>query len=180
MKLIVGLGNPGIHYAKTRHNLGFMAVDALARNASFDCGTWKMNKKLNAKIAQSADRKTLLLKPQTFMNESGRSTQAALRFFKLQPNDLWVIHDDLDLTFGSYKIQQGRGSAGHNGIESIFTCLATRDFTRVRIGVANDERRIKGANFVLTQFNKKEIKELPALLANITNELLNKFNSLST
>lgn len=179
MKLIVGLGNPGTVYAKTRHNAGFMAVDALARNASLDCGAWKMNKKINAEIAQSADRKMILLKPHTFMNESGRAVQAALHFFKLQPNDLWVIHDDLDLAFGAYKIQQGRGSAGHNGVESLFTHLTTRAFVRVRIGVANEDKRGAGADFVLSPFNKKEQKKLPALLEDITRELLNKLNSHS-
>ncbi|MBI5229804.1 MAG: aminoacyl-tRNA hydrolase [Candidatus Magasanikbacteria bacterium] len=173
MKLIVGLGNPGTRYAKTRHNIGFMLVDALAQDTSLDCGVWKMNKKFNAEIAHSADRKTILLKPQTFMNESGRAVRAALQFFKLPSDDLYVIHDDLDVPFGAYKIQQGRGSAGHRGIESIFTYIATRNFTRVRIGIADGEKQKQGADFVLARFTKKEQKELPALFARLTKELLN-------
>ena len=114
------------------------------------------------------------------MNESGRAVQAALHFFKLQPEDLWVFHDDLDLVFGAYKIQKGRGSAGHNGVESIFDHIATRNFTRVRIGVANDEKQKQGADFVLAPFKKKEQKELPELFENITKDFLNKLNSRSS
>lgn len=179
MKLIIGLGNQGVRYTKTRHNIGFMAIDALARDSSLDCGAWKMQKKFNAEMTKNTDGALALMKPHTFMNESGIAAQAALHFFKLKPDALWVIHDDLDLPFGSYKIQKGRGSAGHNGVESIFTHINSRDFTRVRIGIANDDTYQEGAEFVLAPFNKKEQKELPGVLAGITGELLKKINSLS-
>lgn len=177
MKLIVGLGNPGEQYQKTRHNAGFMAVDFLARDASLDCAPWNMNKKFNAEIARCARQKYILMKPHTFMNESGLAVKKALHFFKISTDNLWVFHDDLDIQFGSFKIQKGRGSAGHNGIESIFTHLNTRDFTRIRIGVNNTNPRKEGAEFVLAPFGKTEQKELPALIKNITKEFLKKINS---
>lgn len=174
MKLIIGLGNPGNHYAKTRHNVGFMAVNLLSRNKPLDCEDWKINKKFNAETAVSGDRKILLFKPLTFMNESGKAVKAALNFFKLQPEDIFVFHDDLDIPFGSYKIQKRRGSAGHNGIESLFAHLGTRDFTRIRIGIANDERHKNGADFVLSPFTAKEQKFLPATLTRAAEELFKK------
>ena len=176
MKLIVGLGNPGNRYRATRHNVGFMAIDALADYLKA-CEPWHENKKCNGQIARCYESKLLLLKPQTFMNESGKAVQAALNFLKIQPPNLYVLHDDLDLPFGTYKIQHGRGSAGHNGVESIFTHLNSRDFTRVRIGIANNEPREVGADFVLSPFTKDEKKQLPAVFKNIANDLLKQLDS---
>ena len=177
MKLIVGLGNPGNHYRTTRHNVGFMAIDALSDYLGQDCEPWRINKKCNGKIARSIKNGLLLLKPETFMNDSGKSVHASLNFFKLKMADLWVLHDDLDLPFGTYKIQHGRGSAGHNGVESIFTHINSRDFTRLRIGIANNEPRDIGADFVLSSFNKEEKKQLPTILKNIANDILNNIKA---
>lgn len=176
MKLIVGLGNPGNRYRTTRHNVGFMAIDSLADYLQ-TCEPWRENKKCNGQIIRCSKNELLLLKPQTFMNESGKTVQSALNFFKIQPSDLCVLHDDLDLPFGTYKIQHGRGSAGHNGVESIFTHINSRDFTRVRIGIANNEPREVGADFVLSPFTKDEKKQLPEILKKISNDLLKYLDS---
>jgi len=180
MNIIIGLGNPGPKYTNTRHNIGFSVVDALAQTKNL---TWKESKKFNALVAEGTD--LILVKPQTFMNESGSSVVKILRYYKLIPktifgtkkdtdlsNCLTVIHDELDLPLGKYKLSVASSSAGHNGVQSIIDYLKTKNFKRLRIGISSELReKIKAENFVLQKFNDEEkniIKDLlPELIKNI-------------
>lgn len=157
MKLIVGLGNPGEEYQATRHNLGWQFIENWRDALADDFSPWKKSKKLVGEVAQSKD--FLLLKPRTFMNESGRSVAAALNFYKIKPEDLIVIHDDMDLPVGAFKLQTGRGAAGHHGVESIINSLGAKDFTRLRLGIKPLEEIKRDKDFVLGKFSRKE-KEL--------------------
>ena len=136
MIALFGLGNPGERYQCTPHNAGFLFADALAEQWSGE-HSWTFARRYTADIIKTTlhNMDVLLAKPQTFMNESGKSVAAALNFFHLQPNDIVVIHDDVDLPLGEVRMQFDRGSAGHKGVESIFTALGTREFYRLRIGV---------------------------------------------
>jgi PTH1 family peptidyl-tRNA hydrolase len=149
--LVAGLGNPGREYAETRHNVGFMVADELARRHS---GSWRG--KFSGEVAEvRADGIRLaLLKPQTYMNESGRSVGAAARFFKVELEDLIVAHDDVDLEPGRVQVRLGGGLAGHNGLRSVAQQLGTGEFGRVRIGVGRPERGDQRpmADFVLSPF----------------------------
>ncbi len=174
MKIVVGLGNPGKQYAKTRHNVGFMVLDELqATTASeYNWTKWEVSKKCNAEISQGskAGQKYLLLKPLTYMNDSGVPTQLALNFYKVKPLDLIVVHDDKDIVLGEIKTQTDRGHAGHNGVRSIIECLATQNFTRLRIGIASsDTKRMTDVpEFVLGKFGLFEKSTLKkSLLAAI-------------
>ncbi len=142
MKLIVGLGNPGEKYSKSRHNVGFMAVDRIVQSSKFkvqSCNLqFKMNKKSNTEILdlRPYNQNLMLVKPQTFMNDSGMAVANILRYYDIKDyKNLYIIHDDLDLLLGEYKIQFGRSSAGHHGVESIINHLGTKDFWRVRVGI---------------------------------------------
>jgi len=167
MKIIVGLGNPGDKYKLTRHNIGFMILDAMAEELDL---SWQFNKKFNAEIAKFND--SLLAKPQTFMNLSGESVRKILAFHKLAENSLIVIHDDIDVDFGRYKIANDSRAAGHNGVQSIIDQLGTQKFTRYRIGVRNEQRNnIPADKFVLEKFSKEETGLLPEQIKKITKEL---------
>ncbi len=164
MKLIVGLGNPGEKYQNTRHNLGFMVVDELARKRLRASQTqWKMEAKANALILQ-VDPETILVKPQTFMNASGFSVHSIFQSYDLSICDIWVIHDEVDLPLGKMKIRVGGGTAGHHGVESVIKQLGTDQFLRFRLGIG---RPIKGEmpglrskssveDYVLREFDKGE------------------------
>jgi PTH1 family peptidyl-tRNA hydrolase len=153
--LVAGLGNPGPEHARDRHNAGWMVVDELARRHS---GSFRG--KFSGKLAEAriGDAKVALLKPETYMNESGRSITAAARFFKSEPVDVLVVHDDVDLEFGRLQVRAGGGLAGHNGLRSIAQALGTPDFLRVRVGVGRpgrgDPRDV--ADFVLAPFEPHE------------------------
>lgn len=166
MKLIVGLGNPGEKYESTRHNIGFMVVDRVAHEQNM---SWKEEPKHLAMITKSAD--VCLLKPTTFMNASGVAVSRIAAYFKILAQDIWVIHDDLDLPIGKIRIRTGGGSAGHNGIESIMRELKTDAFTRFRLGIGRGmEATKKSANknfhrrfvidFVLSKFRTGEAGDL--------------------
>jgi peptidyl-tRNA hydrolase, PTH1 family len=151
MRIIIGLGNPGKKYDNTPHNAGFEAIDQFAKENNFP--EFRPSKKFNALISEKDN--VLLAKPQTFMNDSGKSVSAIANFYKTK--NLTVIHDDIDLPLGETKISQNRGSAGHKGVESIIRELGTKDFTRIRIGVSQEKKPD-----VLKKFdkeNKKIIKE---------------------
>ena len=157
MFLIVGLGNPGKEYEKTRHNVGFAVLDKLLSVLEFD--DWVDNKKFRAEVAEGKinAEKILLLKPQTFMNNSGQAVASAAKFYKIKPANVWVIHDDLDIPLGKMKIQRDRSAAGHNGVQSIIDSLGTQNFVRFRIGIAPIKTSKKsGANFVLSKFSLAE------------------------
>ena len=166
MKIIVGLGNPGEKYQKTRHNVGFMFLDFLAGSDA----SWKLDKKFNALILERGDK--IFVKPQTFMNNSGMTVRAFMDYYKLLPKKLglfakrdvdlseilMVVHDDMDISFGNYKISTNSGSAGHNGVKSIMSHLKTQNFKRLRIGINNEfKKNSSGENFVLQNFSSDEL-----------------------
>ncbi len=167
-KLIVGLGNPGPKYLWTRHNAGFIVLDRFAHLAGIPV-TKKSFSGLYGEGNWEGHR-LLLLKPQTFMNLSGRSVAEALRFHKLSPADLIVIHDDLDITFGQIKLKEGGGHGGHNGLRSMQQLLGTGDFPRLRVGIG---RPGKGemADYVLSNFAKDEMNDLARLVDGIVDGL---------
>ena len=166
MKLIVGLGNPGKRYQKTRHNIGFMVLDAIVDVWGQD--QWALSPKFNAEIASvvKGKEKVYLVKPMTFMNESGQSIQLIAAYYQITPENIIVVHDDKDIPLGEIKVQRDRGHAGHNGIRSIIDHLGTKDFHRIRIGIANTKKQEKmdTADFVLGKFGLLEKKEVNAVI----------------
>lgn len=173
MKLIVGLGNPGKQYARTRHNVGFMVLDKLQEE--LQSSDWKLSKKFNAEICEynTGDEKKILAKPMTFMNDSGQAVGLIVKFYKLKPEDVTVVHDDKDLKLGEIKIQENRGDAGHNGIRSIIEHLGTKNFTRVRVGVAseNEKKMTDTGKFVLGRFGIMEKKKLKEVIQKATKQI---------
>lgn len=161
MKLLVGLGNPGAKYARNRHNVGFMAVEAIADAQGF--GPWRS--KFQGEIADGTlgSERALLLKPQTFMNLSGDSVQAAAAFYKVSPADIIVLHDELDLAPGKVRLKTGGGHAGHNGLRSITAHLGP-DFRRVRIGIGHPGDKRLVSNYVLSDFSKYDADWLDPFL----------------
>lgn len=168
MKIVVGLGNYGEEFKRTRHNAGFMALDRLAVKYAFS--PFKFEKKFEAEIAEGRikNEKTLLVKPQTYMNASGRAIKKLLDFYKLSPQDVLVLHDELDLPLGKFKLVSGRGSAGHKGIISLIEHLGTKEFTRLRIGIESLQPRLMPTEkFVLENFDGEELEVLESLWAKI-------------
>jgi len=158
--LVVGLGNPGREYAATRHNVGWMAVDRLAS----DLGAPEPRKKFHGEFAKGSleGRDVFLLEPGTYMNDSGRSVAAAVGFFRVDPANMIVIHDELDLGFGDVRLKLGGGHAGHNGLRSIVAHLGTADFVRVRVGIGRPPAGFTGdmADWVLSPFYASERADL--------------------
>jgi peptidyl-tRNA hydrolase, PTH1 family len=150
--LVAGLGNPGREYAATRHNVGWLVVDELAARHG---GSWRS--KFSGQLAEVrlGDLRLALLKPETYMNESGRSIGGAVRFFKVEPEALLVVHDDVDLDEGRLQVRLGGGLAGHNGLRSIAQTLSSQDFLRLRVGVGRPGRgdRRSVADYVLSGFD---------------------------
>jgi len=138
MKLIIGLGNPGTKYKKTRHNIGFMVIDFLIKNEEFN------------------SKKVKLIKPQTFMNNSGQEVKKIVDYYKIPIENIIIIHDDIDLSLGEIKVQQNRSSAGHKGVQSIIDNLGTQDFIRMRIGIKPEELKINTEKFVIQKFTEEE------------------------
>jgi peptidyl-tRNA hydrolase, PTH1 family len=161
MKLLVGLGNPGDAYAKNRHNVGFLALDRMV--AHYRLPAWKRRFAGVASDGEMDGARVLLLKPETFMNESGRAVGEALRFLKLTPADLIVLHDELDLEPGRVKVKTGGGNAGHNGLRSI-SGLVGNDYVRVRIGIGHPGHKDAVSGYVLHDFAKAERVWLDPLL----------------
>ena len=160
MKLFVGLGNPGARYAGNRHNIGFMALDAIAaRHAG---APFRARFQGQAAEAAIAGEKVLLLKPQTFMNESGRSVGEAMRFFKIALGDVYVFHDELDLPPAKMRVKLGGGNAGHNGLRSI-SALCGNDYRRVRLGIGHPGVKELVHPYVLNDFGKVELGWVGAL-----------------
>ncbi|MCB1526173.1 MAG: aminoacyl-tRNA hydrolase [Hyphomicrobiaceae bacterium] len=166
MKLFVGLGNPGPEYSGNRHNVGFMAIDAIAEAHGF--GPWKRKFQGLACEGTIAGERILLLKPQTFMNESGRSVGEAARFLKIPVAETIVFYDEIDLTPGKLKAKTGGGNAGHNGLRSISAHLGN-DYQRVRIGVGHPGQKHLVANYVLANFAKSDRDWLDPMIAAIAN-----------
>jgi peptidyl-tRNA hydrolase, PTH1 family len=164
MKLWVGLGNPGAKYAGNRHNIGFMAVDRIAADHGF--AAWRA--KFQGQLAEGVleGEKVVLLKPQTFMNLSGQSVGAALRFHKLELSDLTVFHDELDLAPGKCRVKSGGGHAGHNGLRSIAAHVGN-GFQRVRLGIGHPGHKDKVSGYVLHDFAKADADWLDDLLRGV-------------
>jgi peptidyl-tRNA hydrolase, PTH1 family len=156
--LVVGLGNPGPRYAANRHNVGFLVVDELAARIG---GTFKGHKG-GADVLEGrlAGRRVVLAKPRSFMNVSGGPVVGTARFFKVDPADLVVVHDELDIPFATVRLKLGGGENGHNGLRSISKSLGTRDYLRVRFGIGRPPGRMDPADFVLRDFSATERKEL--------------------
>lgn len=179
MKLIVGLGNPGKKYEKTRHNCGFLTVQYFASANRFP--EFAFAKKFNSLISQKDE--IILVLPQTFMNESGRAVKKIKDFYKISPENILIIHDDIDLKLGAFKICQKRGAAGHKGVQSIIDALKTKNFIRCRIGIAClpashgrqisklSSKKIKAEDFVLKKFSKKELAILEEVIKKIAEEI---------
>lgn len=164
MKLFVGLGNPGAKYARNRHNIGFMAVDAIARDHSF--GPWRS--KFQGEISEGllGREKVLLLKPMTFMNRSGQSVGEAMRFYKLDSTDVTVFHDELDLAPGKVRTKAGGGHAGHNGLRSIHDHIGAA-YDRVRLGIGHPGRKELVSPYVLGDFAKVDADWLDDVLRGV-------------
>lgn len=161
MLLIVGLGNPGAEYARHRHNVGFVAVDAIHDRHGF--GPWRSRFHGQVSEGTLAGVKTLLLKPETYMNDSGRAVGAAAQYYKLEPADIVVIHDEVDLPPGKTRIKAGGGSAGHNGLRSV-TGHIGNDYRRVRIGVGHPGSKDMVHLHVLRDFSKADMEWLKPLI----------------
>jgi peptidyl-tRNA hydrolase, PTH1 family len=164
-RLVVGLGNPGREYAGHRHNVGFMVVDRLAGAVGIPLGQSKFRGRFGQ--GDLGRTRVLLLEPETFMNGSGESVAAAMRFFKVPTEDTLVVHDELDLPFGRLQLKRGGGTGGHNGLESIVEQLGDTGFARLRLGIGkpggtNAKERVVG--HVLHDFSSEEREALPALL----------------
>jgi len=167
MQIWVGLGNPGAQYAMNRHNVGFMAVDAIAATHGFD--PWRNRFQGLASEGRIGSARVLLLKPATFMNESGRAIGEAARFFKLPPEDVTVFHDELDLAPFRIKVKMGGGTAGHNGLRSTEAHIGN-NFRRVRIGIGHPGHRDRVSPYVLGNYAKAEIDTLADCLGAIAAE----------
>lgn len=162
MYLIVGLGNPGNKYEKNRHNVGFMAMDEIADDYGFS----DFRNKFQGLYSEGriGGQKVGLLKPETYMNESGRSVQAAAKFYKIDADHIFVFHDELDLEPGKMRVRKGGGNAGHNGLKSIQAHLGTPDYWRIRVGIGHPGEKNKVSGYVLSDFAKVDQIWLESLL----------------
>ncbi|MEO0379552.1 MAG: aminoacyl-tRNA hydrolase [Pseudomonadota bacterium] len=161
MKLIVGLGNPGAKYARNRHNIGFMALDAIAADHGFPA--WKSKHQGAVSEGRFGSDRVVLLKPETFMNKSGDSVGAAMRFYKLEPADVIVLHDEIDLAPGKVRWKVGGGHAGHNGLRSVHAHIGA-DYARVRLGVGHPGHKDAVPGYVLRDFPKADADWLDDVL----------------
>ena len=178
MKLIIGLGNPGKEYANTRHNAGFSALEYLRETWGFPL--WQGEKKFRGSLSSSEkdDEKITLFEPQTLMNLSGDAVALIMQFYKLEPKDILVLHDDLDIPSGELRLTESSRAAGHNGVQNIIDRLGTQDFKRIRIGIGKPTE-VLGAcqphhDYVLDRFTKDEQEKLTSLLPEIERLVLEK------
>jgi len=160
MIIIVGLGNPGQKFEKNRHNLGFMALDIWALKLG---KKWHFKSHFKAEIC-TINSNLLLAKPQTFMNQSGESVAKLANFYKIKPENIWVIHDELDLPLGKIRLQMGGQTAGHKGLDSIKKYLKSLDFIRFRLGIGHNPAQIPAEKYVLQNFSIKEMGEIKLVL----------------
>ncbi|MEA3428151.1 MAG: aminoacyl-tRNA hydrolase [Thermodesulfobacteriota bacterium] len=166
VSLVVGLGNPGKTYVTTRHNFGFMVLDRLADSFSIPLGKKKFNALMGRGSIEGVD--VILAKPMAFMNRSGPPVHKIKQYFNISCKDILVVHDDIDLAFGTLRIKQKGGSGGHNGIESLIEFLGTRDFSRLRVGIGrglgSSKNDIDVTNYVLSEFSYNEKKNLGQII----------------
>ncbi|MGH2458566.1 MAG: aminoacyl-tRNA hydrolase [Chloroflexota bacterium] len=160
--MIVGLGNPGREYQKTRHNIGFLCVDALARH--WGLAFTRQRARADVSEGLASGQRVILAKPRTFMNDSGDAVRALMRMSNLTPSDLLVIADDLDLPFGRLRLRDGGSSGGQRGIQSIINQLGTNQFPRLRVGIGRPPPGIDPVDYVLSTFSASEAAELPDVL----------------
>ncbi|MBU0731048.1 MAG: aminoacyl-tRNA hydrolase [Proteobacteria bacterium] len=175
MFLLVGLGNPGDKYSKTRHNIGFLFIDAIAsKNGLTLKGTkWRAQ---TEKVFLWRNQ-VMLVKPETFMNLSGEAVQQIADYYQVEPQKIIVVHDDMDLMLGQLKISINRGAGGHNGIRSIINLLGTKEFLRIRVGVGRPDAVMRSSDFVLSKFNDDEmpiIQEQVKKIEEIVDMLMNE------
>ena len=173
MKLIVGLGNPGSQYEETRHNIGFMVVDKLARELTMTAVEWQKDSKHMALTAKAGD--ILLVKPLTFMNASGEAVKALMSYYHIDVADVWIIHDDIDLPLGKIRIREKGASGGHNGVDSIIKSLGSDLFVRFRLGIGrgkdlpvkslyDSQKRRNIISLVLSRFGQSEMGNMKHLI----------------
>lgn len=162
LSVVVGLGNPGPTYAGNRHNFGFMVLDTLAERLR---EKFKGGARNRADVAETriAGHRVVLAKPRSYMNESGGAVSTVLKFFKVAPAQLIVVHDELDIPFEAIRLKIGGGNGGHNGIRSVDASLGTKDYARVRVGIGRPPGRMEVADYVLRDFGPTERKELPLI-----------------
>ena len=173
MKLIVGLGNPGKEYENTRHNIGFMMIDSILRGLNITNGKEKMGGIFYE--ANINGEKVMFLKPQEYINLSGNVINKYIQFYKIDIKDLLIIHDDLDLEIGNFKLREKGGSGGHNGLKNIESHLKTKEYNRIKIGISNN-KNIDTKDYVLGHFNKEEKEILNKIIEigpNIIKDYLN-------
>ena len=170
MKLIVGLGNPGKEYEKNRHNVGFKVVDKLGE--VLGKGKFVLEKRWEAEVMKIDD--LILVKPTTFMNASGRTVRKIKDYFKVGLDEIWVVHDDLDIVLGEYKMQKGKGPKVHNGLKSVEESLGKKDFWRVRVGVdgRGGKSRELAEKYVLKDFGKQEGEVVKKVVGRVVDEFL--------
>jgi PTH1 family peptidyl-tRNA hydrolase len=168
-RLIVGLGNPESEYAHTRHNLGFACVRELAKRL----GVKVDRKRWQSLVGHSEQRGVWLLMPQTYMNLSGQAVAKALKDIHIPPQDVWIVHDELDLPLCRMRIKRGGSGAGHNGVLSLISALGTDDFVRFRVGIGKPSRKgsTPGRNYVLGRFTKAESERIPAIVDGVASAL---------
>lgn len=184
MKIIIGLGNPGEKYSRTRHNIGFEALDHLLKKYQpVDESSWEEDKKTKSLIKKLSIKKikAILAKPLTYMNNSGMATSLLISYYKVQPEDIVVIHDELDLPLGKIQIRFGGGTAGHNGLESIIKSIGTDKFLRIRMGVGKPIRvdgkkfDVRGSRaidqYVLQEFSENEHHEVRIMIKHVQKNL---------
>ncbi len=171
MKLVIGLGNPGARYEGTRHNVGCMVADQLLAKSEVPSTFRSRFDGLLARVRLEGSD-ALLLEPQTYMNRSGQSVVQAARYFRVQPEDMLVIHDEVDLPFGTVRVKRGGGSGGHRGLESCFDELESRDFDRVRVGIGGSELDEELTDYVLRCFDDDERGMLEDVLRQAANAAL--------
>ena len=184
MKLIVGLGNPGKKYEKTRHNCGFMAIDYYAQKNNL---SFKNGKSGDYSEFTINNEKVILLKPQTYMNLSGECVLKFVKYYNINIDDIFVIYDDIDFELGTFKIKKGGSSGGHNGINNIINNLKTENIKRIRIGISKNEIPLE--DYVLKKFSNSEMEKINKILPIISNvidditicdidELMRKYNGI--
>ena len=169
MYLIVGLGNPGTKYTSNRHNIGFMAVDEILHRFSFAQPKDKFSGLVST--GEINGEKVAVLVPMTFMNNSGKAVQAAANFYKIPPENIIVIHDELDIEPLKIKIKTGGGDAGHNGLRSITKMLGTPNYNRIRIGIGRPTNKSQVHSYVLSDFNKEELPLFDELCVKLADEI---------
>jgi len=190
MKLIIGLGNHGKEYQNTRHNVGFMVLDRLAEHSELASVTGELKfhfkDEFNAEITEinREGEKLILAKPQTFMNASGDAVQKIAKYYKIEPKDIWVVADDLDLPLGTIRVRLDGTSGGHNGLESIIRSLSTEGFVRIRVGIGKpldedvkEQPELEAKDFVLGKFSVREQAIIRPVIEEVVNIIVNGLKS---